>query len=40
MNRFCILVVDDEPAQLELLSGFLTKQGFETVLAESAEKGA
>jgi DNA-binding NtrC family response regulator len=38
MNRFCILVVDDEPAQLELLSGFLTKQGFETVLAESAEK--
>ena len=38
MNDFRILVVDDEPAQLELLSGFLSKQGFETVLAESATK--
>ena len=38
MNLFRILVVDDEPAQLELLSGFLTKQGFEAVLAESATK--
>lgn len=38
MDRFCILVVDDEPAQLELLSGFLKKQGFETVLAQSATK--
>ena len=35
MNDFRILVVDDEPAQLELLSGFLNKQGFETVLADS-----
>jgi two-component system NtrC family response regulator len=38
VNDFRILVVDDEPAQLELLSGFLNKQGFETVLAESATK--
>jgi two-component system NtrC family response regulator len=38
MNRFCILVVDDEPTQLELLSGFLTKQGFATLLAESATR--
>ena len=38
MNDFRILVVDDKPAQLELLSGFLNKQGFETVLAESATK--
>jgi DNA-binding NtrC family response regulator len=38
MNRFRILVVDDEPAQLELLSGFLEEQGYETVLADSATK--
>jgi DNA-binding NtrC family response regulator len=38
MNRFRILVVDDEPAQLELLSGFLTKQGFETLAAAGAIK--
>jgi two-component system NtrC family response regulator len=38
MNRFRILVVDDEPAQLELLSGFLEEQGYETVLADSAIK--
>jgi two-component system NtrC family response regulator len=38
MNWFRILVVDDEPAQLELLSGFLNKQGFETVLADSGSK--
>ena len=38
MNCFRILVVDDEPAQLELLSGFLNKQGFETVLADSGSK--
>lgn len=36
MDRFRILVVDDEPAQLELLSGFLAKQGFETLLAQGA----
>jgi two-component system NtrC family response regulator len=34
-NPFRVLVVDDEPAQLELVVGFLKKQGFETVLAES-----
>ena len=26
-NRFHILVVDDEPVQRELVSGFLKKQG-------------
>ena len=35
---FRILVVDDEPAQLELVEGFLKKRGFETALAESGEK--
>jgi DNA-binding NtrC family response regulator len=34
---FRILVVDDEPAQLELVGGFLNKQGFEVALAESGE---
>jgi len=38
VNPFRILVVDDEPAQLELVSGFLKKQGFETIPAESATK--
>ena len=37
-DSFRILVVDDEAAQLELLGGFLKKQGFETVLAESGKK--
>lgn len=37
-DPFRILVVDDEPAQLELVGGFLKKQGFETVLAESGAK--
>ncbi|MBI4590222.1 MAG: sigma-54-dependent Fis family transcriptional regulator [Candidatus Rokubacteria bacterium] len=32
---FRVLVVDDEPAQLELVGGFLRKQGFE--VAEAAE---
>jgi two-component system response regulator HydG len=31
-------VVDDESAQLELICGFLKKQGFETIPAESATK--
>jgi len=35
MEPFRILVVDDEPAQLELVTGFLRRQGFETVPAES-----
>ena len=32
---FRILVVDDEPTQLELVGGFLRKQGFEVVAAAS-----
>ena len=36
MDLFRILVVDDEPAQLELIGGFLEKRGFEAVLAQSA----
>jgi two-component system NtrC family response regulator len=32
-EAFRILVVDDEPAQRELVAGFLRKQGFEVVLA-------
>ena len=36
-NPFHILVVDDEPVQRELIGGFLKKQGFEVVAAESAE---
>ena len=36
--RFRILVVDDEPAQRELVSGFLKKQGFEVSSAESGVK--
>ncbi len=37
-NRFHILVVDDEPVQRELVGGFLKKQGFEVMLADSAER--
>ncbi len=36
--RFRILVVDDEPAQRELVSGFLKKQGLEVSSAESGVK--
>jgi DNA-binding NtrC family response regulator len=36
--RFRILVVDDEPAQREMVSGFLKKQGFDVSTAESGEK--
>ncbi|HEU4344095.1 MAG TPA: sigma-54 dependent transcriptional regulator [Candidatus Binatia bacterium] len=36
--RFRILVVDDEPAQRELVSGFLKKQGLEVSSAESGAK--
>src|SRR5438093_9214338 len=36
--RFRILVVDDEPAQRELVSGFLKKQGFDVSAAESGVK--
>jgi two-component system NtrC family response regulator len=37
-NRFHILVVDDELAQREVISGFLRKQGFDVVPADSAER--
>ena len=37
-NRFHILVVDDEPVQREMVSGFLKKQGFEVIAADSAER--
>jgi DNA-binding NtrC family response regulator len=37
-NRFHILVVDDEPVQREMISGFLKKQAFEVIAADSAEK--
>jgi two-component system NtrC family response regulator len=36
--RFRILVVDDEPAQREMISGFLKKQGFDVSAAESGVK--
>jgi DNA-binding NtrC family response regulator len=36
--RFRILVVDDEPAQREMVSGFLKKQGFDVSTAESGAK--
>ena len=37
-NRFHILVVDDEPVQREMVSGFLKRQGFNVTSAESGEK--
>jgi two-component system NtrC family response regulator len=36
--RFRILVVDDEPAQREMVSGFLKKQAFDVSTAESGVK--
>jgi DNA-binding NtrC family response regulator len=36
--RFRILVVDDEPAQRELISGFLKKRAFDVVVAETGAK--
>ncbi|HEY2988734.1 MAG TPA: sigma-54 dependent transcriptional regulator [Candidatus Binatia bacterium] len=36
--RFRILVVDDEPAQREMVSGFLKKQGFDVSTAEGGVK--
>ena len=38
-DTFRILIVDDELPQLELIGGFLKKQGFEVVEAEGGEKG-
>ena len=37
-NRFHILVVDDEPVQREMIGGFLKKQSFEVIAADSAER--
>ena len=37
-SRFHILVVDDEPAQREMISGFLRKQDFEVTAVENAER--
>ena len=37
-DPFHILVVDDELAQRELVSGFLKKQGFEVAVTGSGEK--
>jgi len=37
-NRFHILVVDDEPVQREMIGGFLKKQAFEVIAADSAER--
>ncbi len=37
-DSFSILIVDDELPQLELIGGFLKKQGFEVALAESGER--
>jgi len=37
-NRFHILVVDDEPVQREMIGGFLKKQGFEVIAADSAAR--
>jgi DNA-binding NtrC family response regulator len=38
LNRFHILVVDDEPVQREMVAGFLKKQGLEVTAADSAER--
>ena len=35
-DRFHVMVVDDEPTQLEFVGGFLRKAGFEVVLMDSA----
>ncbi len=39
VDSFRILIVDDEPTQLELIGGFLKKHGFDVVEAEGGEKG-
>jgi len=38
LDSFRILIVDDELPQLELIGGFLKKQGFDVVAAEGGEK--
>ena len=37
-NRFHILLVDDEPVQREMIEGYLKRQGFKVLAAESAER--
>lgn len=37
-NNFRILVVDDEPVQREMISGFLKKQAFDVVVAETGAR--
>ena len=36
--KFRILIVDDEKVQLEMLEGFLVKQGYEATAAEDGQK--
>ncbi len=39
MSEFKILLIDDEPAQLKALSGFLVKKGFDVTTASSGLRG-
>lgn len=40
MNKeYSILIIDDEPAQREILKGFLEKKGFRTLTASSGSEG-
>ncbi len=39
MDRHCILVVDDEPTVRSSLARLLQREGYDTLLAESAEDG-
>ncbi len=39
MAQFRILIIDDEPAQVQALAGFLKKRGFEIVTANSGAAG-
>jgi two-component system NtrC family response regulator len=39
MNNYSILVIDDEKTQREILSGFLSKKGYNVYTAESGTKG-
>ena len=38
-SRFQILIVDDEKVQLEMLKGFLVKQGYGVDTAEDGKRG-
>ena len=39
MLKYTILIVDDEPAQRETLSGYLKKKSFEVLKAENGQQG-